>query len=69
MRGGSMRSMRGGGPSGKRDSRGRYTSRGSSYHGADEMIEKLRERADRMNDPEDRERMIRLIEWIDEDQQ
>lgn len=77
--GGSMR----GGNSMKRDSRGRYTRAGGSYGGSwnsygggsyggsegEEMIKKLRKRADMTTDHDERERFLAMIDWLEEESQ
>lgn len=69
---GSMRSMRGmrrsydggmgGGNSGKRDARGRYSR---SADGGEDLYEKLRRHANMTTDHDDRERMLTMIDWLE----
>lgn len=68
MRGGSRRSYDRGGNSERRDARGRYASRGSSYAESSDMIQKLRRKADMTTDHDERERFLQMIDWIEEDQ-
>lgn len=69
MRGGSRRSYDGGamrgGNSGRRDARGRYASRGSSYAGREDVIESLRRKANMTTDHDERERFLQMIDWVE----